>query len=165
MHEENHIYHIIFCYYGLMKKLYDVENDFVRFISSWLILYFYFPGETTVSNEVLDTVLKAGEVLKIRGLWRQSEDSADGSAEKTAQAVATTTKAIMPKKDEIAIQPKLTVKKDDKFIKTFNTGQPGTRCVEIFNYCLLFHEMVVRMGWMWEHKGKSGKKSMYWCAM
>ena len=33
-------------------------------------------GETTVSNEILDNVLRGGDLLKIRGLWRQPEPTA-----------------------------------------------------------------------------------------
>ncbi|KAJ8732253.1 hypothetical protein PYW08_014983 [Mythimna loreyi] len=95
-----------------------------------ILVEYMYKGETTVSNEVLDTVLKAGEVLKIRGLWRQTEDGSDGTAEKTAtQTIATTSvmKPITKKPDELPLQPKIAVKKDDKLLKAFNPGQPGSR--------------------------------------
>ncbi|XP_046960522.1 zinc finger and BTB domain-containing protein 17-like isoform X1 [Vanessa cardui] len=84
-----------------------------------ILVEYMYKGETTVSNEVLDTVLKAGEVLKIRGLWRQTDEpGGDTPAEKTStQTVNKQTK----KPDE---QPKITVKKDDKLLKSFNPVQP-----------------------------------------
>ncbi|XP_026486162.1 zinc finger and BTB domain-containing protein 17-like isoform X1 [Vanessa tameamea] len=84
-----------------------------------ILVEYMYKGETTVSNEVLDTVLKAGEVLKIRGLWRQTDEpGGDTPAEKTStQTVNKQTK----KTDE---QPKITVKKDDKLLKSFNPVQP-----------------------------------------
>lgn len=90
-----------------------------------LIVHCIFSGETTVSNEVLDTVLKAGEVLKIRGLWRQLDEAGGDStpAEKTSTVGATTTnttKSIVKKPEETL--PKIAVKKDDKVIK-FNPVQ------------------------------------------
>ncbi|XP_060801141.1 zinc finger and BTB domain-containing protein 42 isoform X2 [Amyelois transitella] len=92
-----------------------------------ILVEYMYKGETTVSNEVLDTVLKAGEVLKIRGLWRQTDEAGGDStpAEKTTtnlnkQVAATTTK----KPDEV--QAKIAVKKDDKLLKTFNPGQMQT---------------------------------------
>ncbi|XP_026729670.1 zinc finger and BTB domain-containing protein 17-like isoform X2 [Trichoplusia ni] len=95
-----------------------------------LIEYMY-KGETTVSNEVLDTVLKAGEVLKIRGLWRQSDESGgEIPAEKatTTKAVATNNTSNKTKKtDEVPIQPKIAIKKDDKLLKAFNPVQGGPR--------------------------------------
>nr|XP_021182013.2 zinc finger and BTB domain-containing protein 17 isoform X1 [Helicoverpa armigera]XP_021182014.2 zinc finger and BTB domain-containing protein 17 isoform X1 [Helicoverpa armigera] len=97
-----------------------------------ILVEYMYKGETTVSNEVLDTVLKAGEVLKIRGLWRQTEDGAgETTAEKTATQTHITTSinkpALAKKPDEIPIQPKIAVKKDDKLLKAFNPGQPGAR--------------------------------------
>lgn len=70
---------------------------------------------------MLDTVLKAGEVLKIRGLWRQTDEAGGDStpAEKTS---TTTTNVPKPaKKPEEP--PKITVKKDDKLLKTFTPVQ------------------------------------------
>ncbi|KAJ0180095.1 hypothetical protein K1T71_004686 [Dendrolimus kikuchii] len=92
-----------------------------------LVEYMY-KGETTVSNEVLDTVLKAGEVLKIRGLWRQTEDGSGDIAEKAATsqplpATASLNKQVMQKKSD-DIQPKIAVKKDDKLLKAFNQVTP-----------------------------------------
>ncbi|KAI8428680.1 hypothetical protein MSG28_007402 [Choristoneura fumiferana] len=92
-----------------------------------ILVEYMYKGETTVSNEVLDTVLKAGEVLKIRGLWRQTDEAGDPPAEKTTaqtttQVVASVNKQIVSKKPEDT-QPKITVKKDDKLLKTFSPMQ------------------------------------------
>ncbi|CAG9560201.1 unnamed protein product [Danaus chrysippus] len=86
-----------------------------------ILVEYMYKGETTVSNEVLDTVLKAGEVLKIRGLWRQNDEAGGDStpAEKT-----TTQPANINKQTKKPDEPKLTVKKDDKLLKTFNPVQP-----------------------------------------
>lgn len=95
-----------------MKK---IKNIIINNSPAWKL----FVGETTVSNEVLDTVLKAGEVLKIRGLWRQTDEpGGDTPAEKTSTQVLNK----QAKKPEE--QPKITVKKDDKLLKTFNPVQP-----------------------------------------
>lgn len=106
-------------------KYFPLPNALLTQLSLNLIINnkncYNFTGETTVSNEVLDTVLKAGEVLKIRGLWRQTEESnADSTAEKStpAQTTATVNKQLAPKKPE-EIQPKIALKKDDKLLKTF----------------------------------------------
>ncbi|XP_035428727.2 zinc finger and BTB domain-containing protein 17 isoform X1 [Spodoptera frugiperda] len=97
-----------------------------------ILVEYMYKGETTVSNEVLDTVLKAGEVLKIRGLWRQTDDGSSETPEKatTTQTITATSlakPALAKKPDEIPIQPKIAVKKDDKLLKAFNPAQPGTR--------------------------------------
>ncbi|XP_023937105.2 zinc finger protein 236 isoform X2 [Bicyclus anynana] len=84
-----------------------------------ILVEYMYKGETTVSNEVLDTVLKAGEVLKIRGLWRQTDEAGGDSAPAEAQATTNVTKPA--KKDEA---PKIAVKKDDKLLKTFTPAQP-----------------------------------------
>ncbi|XP_075970223.1 uncharacterized protein LOC142972802 isoform X2 [Anticarsia gemmatalis] len=96
-----------------------------------ILVEYMYKGETTVSNEVLDTVLKAGEVLKIRGLWRQTEEGVDGlPGDKTAATAipSTVTKqaSINPKKSDDS-QPKISVKKDEKLLKSFNpvTSGPG----------------------------------------
>lgn len=104
-------------------------------------------GETTVSNEVLDTVLKAGEVLKIRGLWRQTDEAGGDSvpAEKTTTPPTTTNvnkqvQVVTQKKPEDS-QPKIAVKKDDKLLKTFNPVQQQggvTRYIAMHNIlCML----------------------------
>ncbi|CAH2991973.1 unnamed protein product [Chilo suppressalis] len=90
-----------------------------------ILVEYMYKGETTVSNEVLDTVLKAGEVLKIRGLWRQTDEAGGDStpAEKSnAPAAVPTIKTLVTKKPE-DIQSKLTAKKDDKVLKTFSPVQ------------------------------------------
>ncbi|XP_039748883.1 zinc finger protein 275 isoform X2 [Pararge aegeria] len=79
-----------------------------------ILVEYMYKGETTVSNEVLDIVLKAGEVLKIRGLWRQSDEAGGDCIPAETQAHVTNRPA---KKDET---PKITVKKDDKLLKTFS---------------------------------------------
>ncbi|XP_049865723.1 ras-responsive element-binding protein 1 isoform X2 [Pectinophora gossypiella] len=90
-----------------------------------ILVEYMYKGETTVSNEVLDTVLKAGEVLKIRGLWRQTDEVGGDStpAEKTtaANSTAIVNKQTLQKKPE---EPqKIAVKKDDKLLKTFQPVQ------------------------------------------
>ncbi|CAH0627273.1 unnamed protein product [Chrysodeixis includens] len=93
-----------------------------------LIEYMY-KGETTVSNEVLDTVLKAGEVLKIRGLWRQNDEGGEIPVEKatTTKSVTTNNTNKTKKSEEVPIQPKIAIKKDDKLLKAFNPVQGGPR--------------------------------------
>ncbi|XP_063378795.1 zinc finger and BTB domain-containing protein 42 [Cydia fagiglandana] len=86
-----------------------------------ILVEYMYKGETTVSNEVLDTVLKAGEVLKIRGLWRQTDEAGDPPAEKTTTQVASVNKQPVKKPEEL--QPKIAVKKDDKLLKTFTPMQ------------------------------------------
>ncbi|KAM3961965.1 uncharacterized protein ACR2FA_004049 [Aphomia sociella] len=86
-----------------------------------ILVEYMYKGETTVSNEVLDTVLKAGEVLKIRGLWRQT-DEAGGDSVPAEKTTASVNKQVVAKKPE-DIQPKITVKKDDKLLKTFGQVQ------------------------------------------
>lgn len=53
-----------------------------------LIQYIYC-GETTVSNEILENVLKAGDLLKIRGLWRPNNEEQSTEPKKTQNSVAT----------------------------------------------------------------------------
>lgn len=79
-----------------------------------------------MSNEVLDTVLKAGEVLKIRGLWRQAdEDIAPAEKTSTTSTPTNANKQIVKKPEEI--QTKIAIKKDDKLLKAFNpVQQQGT---------------------------------------
>ncbi|CAH2075041.1 unnamed protein product, partial [Iphiclides podalirius] len=93
-----------------------------------ILVEYMYKGETTVSNEVLDTVLKAGEVLKIRGLWRQADEDTP-SAEKTATASVPTNsnKQTTAAKKPEEIQTKISIKKDDKLLKAFNPiQQQGT---------------------------------------
>lgn len=72
-------------------------------------------------------------MLKIRGLWRQTDEAGgdSSSAEKTVTHAVATTSAnktgLAKKLDEIPIQPKLAIKKDDKLLKAFNPVQGGTR--------------------------------------
>ncbi|KAL0892451.1 hypothetical protein ABMA27_015561 [Loxostege sticticalis] len=91
-----------------------------------ILVEYMYKGETTVSNEVLDTVLKAGEVLKIRGLWRQTDEAGGDStpAERTSTptAVANVNKQIVAKKPEEP-QQKIAVKRDDQLLKTFGSLQ------------------------------------------
>ncbi|GBP46912.1 Protein bric-a-brac 2 [Eumeta japonica] len=92
-----------------------------------ILVEYMYKGETTVSNEVLDTVLKAGEMLKIRGLWRQTDENStpdSGTVEKTPTTNTTTnviTKQVVAQKkaESEVTQPKITVKKDDKLLKTY----------------------------------------------
>lgn len=97
-----------------------------------ILVEYMYKGETTVSNEVLDTVLKAGEVLKIRGLWRQMDEGsgeASSTDKSTASAVpANATKQIIAKKPD-DVQPKIAIKKDDKLLKAFNPVTPGQGAV------------------------------------
>ncbi|XP_072940849.1 uncharacterized protein [Epargyreus clarus] len=89
-----------------------------------ILVEYMYKGETTVSNEILDIVLKAGEILKIRGLWRQSDELGGDStpAEKTTQAASVNKQGKKP--EELT---KIAVKKDDKLLKTFNpTVQTST---------------------------------------
>ncbi|XP_038210404.1 zinc finger and BTB domain-containing protein 42-like isoform X1 [Zerene cesonia] len=91
-----------------------------------ILVEYMYKGETTVSNEVLDIVLKAGEVLKIRGLWRQTDEVGGDStpAEKTTTTATTANK----QPDKAKEPPKITLKKDDKLLKAFNPVQgQGTR--------------------------------------
>lgn len=67
-------------------------------------------------------------MLKIRGLWRQTDESGSevATADKsTASAIPSNVPkpALGKKTDEV--QTKLTVKKDDKILKTFNPVTPG----------------------------------------
>ncbi|XP_022125767.2 zinc finger and BTB domain-containing protein 17 isoform X6 [Pieris rapae] len=89
-----------------------------------ILVEYMYKGETTVSNEVLDIVLKAGEVLKIRGLWRQTDEIGGDStpAEKT-----TTSPSSAKQTEKTKEVSKIALKKDDKILKTFNPiqGQGG----------------------------------------
>ncbi|KAH9629203.1 hypothetical protein HF086_009593 [Spodoptera exigua] len=111
--------------------LYVVLPSEISTIALKILVEYMYKGETTVSNDVLDTVLKAGEVLKIRGLWRQTDDGSSETPEKATTQTITTTSLAKPalakKPDEISRQPKIAVKKDDKLLKAFNPGQPGAR--------------------------------------
>lgn len=87
-------------------------------------------GETTVSNDVLDIVLKAGDLLKVRGLWRQSEDKNEKPADKIANEKTTEVvleaKQVGPqtaKKVEEPSKSKITVKKDDKLLQSYTPLQ------------------------------------------
>ncbi|XP_047516279.1 zinc finger and BTB domain-containing protein 17 isoform X2 [Pieris napi] len=89
-----------------------------------ILVEYMYKGETTVSNEVLDIVLKAGEVLKIRGLWRQTDEIGGDStpAEKT-----TTSPSSAKQTEKTKEVTKIALKKDEKILKTFNPiqGQGG----------------------------------------
>ncbi|CAF4755272.1 unnamed protein product [Pieris macdunnoughi] len=89
-----------------------------------ILVEYMYKGETTVSNEVLDIVLKAGEVLKIRGLWRQTDEIGGDStpAEKT-----TTIPSSAKQTEKTKEVTKIALKKDEKILKTFNPiqGQGG----------------------------------------
>lgn len=54
-----------------------------------------YSGEATVSNDILNEVLRGGEVLKIRGLWRNHQ-TADANASSTPQFQTTTTATTAP---------------------------------------------------------------------
>lgn len=102
-----------------------------------ILVEYMYKGETTVSNEVLDTVLKAGEVLKIRGLWRQTDEGDSSPADKssttaTQTATATVNKQSGTKKPEDIQQPKIAVKKDDKLLKAFTPMQSQTGARPMF---------------------------------
>ncbi|XP_044743651.1 histone-lysine N-methyltransferase PRDM9-like [Chrysoperla carnea] len=62
-----------------------------------LIQYIYC-GETTVSNEILENVLKAGDLLKIRGLWRPKD--ADSNLGSPAEATQQANTELLPKKTQ-----------------------------------------------------------------
>ncbi|XP_012544248.1 uncharacterized protein LOC101736836 isoform X2 [Bombyx mori] len=93
-----------------------------------ILVEYMYKGETTVSNEILDTVLKAGEVLKIRGLWRQTDEGGasteppDKSTFNQTLPSASVNKQIVTKKPDEG-QAKIAVKKDDKLLKTFTPVQ------------------------------------------
>ncbi|KAL4704079.1 hypothetical protein ACJJTC_004425, partial [Scirpophaga incertulas] len=87
-----------------------------------ILVEYMYKGETTVSNEILDTVLKAGEVLKIRGLWRHMDESGEAATPAEKTQTTPTLKAVTPKKPDDNV-PKITVKKDDKLLKTFTPVQ------------------------------------------
>lgn len=77
-----------------------------------------------MSNDVLDTVLKAGDLLKIRGLWRQNENQTEASEEKSSgekRAPEILNKQTVIKKSDSAevTLPKISVKKDEKLLKSF----------------------------------------------
>ncbi|KAL7305787.1 hypothetical protein TKK_0002036 [Trichogramma kaykai] len=40
-----------------------------------ILVQYMYSGETTVSNEQLESVLKAGDILRVRGLWRSNSTS------------------------------------------------------------------------------------------
>ncbi|KAI5645172.1 BTB/POZ domain-containing protein [Phthorimaea operculella] len=94
-----------------------------------ILVEYMYKGETTVSNEVLDTVLKAGEVLKIRGLWRQT-DEAGGDSTPAEKTTTPTNTAIVNKQQVLPVKKadevsKIAIKKDDKLLKTFGQVQQG----------------------------------------
>lgn len=77
-----------------------------------------------MSNDVLDTVLKAGDLLKIRGLWRQNENQGEATEEKASsekRAPEILNKQTVIKKSDAAevTLPKISVKKDEKLLKSF----------------------------------------------
>lgn len=64
-----------------------------------------YSGEATVSNDILNEVLRGGEVLKIRGLWRNHQ-TADANASSTPQFHQTTTatNATSPHPSSVAVK-------------------------------------------------------------
>lgn len=75
-----------------------------------------------MSNEVLDTVLKAGEVLKIRGLWRQTDEGgAETTAEKQTNTTATTTQMATTSQNKAA-----PAKKQDADVQVRETANINT---------------------------------------
>ncbi|KAF5269831.1 hypothetical protein FQR65_LT05877 [Abscondita terminalis] len=38
------------------------------------LIHYMYSGETTVSKDILESVLKGGDILKVKGLWRPKED-------------------------------------------------------------------------------------------
>lgn len=86
--------------------------------------FFICSGETTVSNDVLDIVLKAGDLLKIRGLWRQNDNQNEILEDKTSnekRLPEILNKPTVIKKSDSAevTMPKISVKKDEKLLKSF----------------------------------------------
>lgn len=99
-----------------------------------LIRYMY-SGETTVSNDILDNVLRGGDALKIRGLWRQKSDG-PFPMEVPAQQVAHSNKPSRLQEDIARSQsnmnavhskckqvPKLTIKTGKSYEVMKNTSQ------------------------------------------
>lgn len=73
-----------------------------------------YSGETTVSKDILESVLRGGDILKIRGLWRPKEDDPNKKLVKLLQqpqqiAQKPTTTAVQPQiiiqQPQIVIQP------------------------------------------------------------
>lgn len=102
-----------------------------------LIRYMY-SGETTVSNDILDNVLRGGDALKIRGLWRQKNDG-PFPMEAPAQQLAHTNKPSRLQEDIAKSQsnmnavhsktkqvPKLTIKSGKSF-ETIKNSLPQTK--------------------------------------
>lgn len=53
-----------------------------------ILIQYMYSGEATVSNDILNEVLRGGEVLKIRGLWRNNQTS-EPNASSTPQYMPT----------------------------------------------------------------------------
>ncbi|XP_077293903.1 uncharacterized protein LOC143916593 [Arctopsyche grandis] len=89
-----------------------------------ILIEYMYKGETTVSNDVLDIVLKAGDLLKIRGLWRQNENQNEAleervSNEKRSPEILNKQTVIKKSDSAEASMPKISVKKDEKLLKSF----------------------------------------------
>ncbi|KAF5306547.1 hypothetical protein FQA39_LY08869 [Lamprigera yunnana] len=41
------------------------------------LIHYMYSGETTVSKDILENVLRGGDILKVKGLWRPKEDRAN----------------------------------------------------------------------------------------
>lgn len=60
-----------------------------------ILIQYMYSGEATVSNDILNEVLRGGELLKIRGLWRNNNNNQtnDSNASSTPSAFTPTTTA------------------------------------------------------------------------
>lgn len=54
-----------------------------------ILIQYMYSGEATVSNDILNEVLRGGELLKIRGLWRNNNQTNDSNASSTPSSSTT----------------------------------------------------------------------------
>ncbi|XP_049547249.1 zinc finger and BTB domain-containing protein 18-like isoform X1 [Anopheles darlingi] len=87
--------------------------------SMQILIQYMYTGESTVSTDILSEVLRGGEILKIRGLWRNDgskpssnaegrETQAPGSSESVARRFASPVSVTLPSHNTSAIQPAAT---------------------------------------------------------
>ncbi|GAB0099862.1 uncharacterized protein DMENIID0001_157520 [Sergentomyia squamirostris] len=80
-----------------------------------ILIQYMYSGEATVSNDILNEVLRGGELLRIRGLWRNSNAGHHACTEPRSAEVAGATRVI---KQEVSVI--------DKHLPEVTTKVPST---------------------------------------
>ncbi|XP_022913947.1 zinc finger and BTB domain-containing protein 18.3 [Onthophagus taurus] len=91
-----------------------------------ILIQYMYTGETTVSKNVLENVLRGGDLLKIQGLWRPRDESADKRLVKVHQKVDEQLKKSPGKEKIQEVRQQEVIKRADKVIVSEQINEKPT---------------------------------------